>query len=252
MKKEHQSLIRFVKKVFELSEISTDVFDSEYIDMFDLDEEIKKYSDTIGEKISKADEETLAKKAVEISKEVGINDIWKYALIFNSFYEFTDLVDDSIVEDAIKVLYEKIPILAPSWQDAVTLLSEGLKEKSASPGFMWNGLSREQNEDVEEYVNGCFFLGIEASINTQFIDCDDSADGIDAWILGYGDCYEHGGPVGDIIEPLADEGYWYNGQILNNMINLLSSLHEMDVEEFHTDDGTNWKDAADKLKMNTL
>lgn len=105
---------------------------------------------------------------------------------------------------------------------------------------------------MTEYATGCFFLGIQASINNQFDDSADAANGIDAWVLGYGNCYEYGDPVGDIIEPLADEGYWYNGSITDNWIKLLLSLHETDVEEFHTDDGTNWEDAAEDLKMNTL
>ena len=252
----YEPLISFVKRVFELSALRTahergtysyDLFDDEYFDIFELAMRLKRYGETIEEKICKADKETLAKQAVEISKEVGIKDIWKYVLIFNSLYKNTDFADD-----AIKVLYENASILAPSWQDAVTLLSKGLKERSASPGFTWNGLSEEQNEDVEEYVNGCFFLGIQASIERSLIDSADAANGIDAWVLGYGNCNEYGGPVGDIIEPLADEGYWYNGSITDYWIQLLLSLHETDVEEFHTDDGTNWEDAAEDLKMNTL
>jgi hypothetical protein len=39
---------------------------------------------------------------------------------------------------------------------------------------------------------------------------------------------------------------------MDNWIKLLLSLYETDVEEFHTDDGTNWEDAAEDLKMNTL
>ena len=224
-----------------------DDFDLDSYDIFDLENWIQEFGDDIDETISKADEETLAKQAVEISKEVGINDIWKFALIFNSFFNNTNFAND-----AFEVLNKNVSILAPSWQDAVTLLSEGLKERSASPGFTWNGLSEEQDKDVTEYATGCFFLGIQASIERSLIDSADAANGIDAWVLGYGNCYEYGDPVGDIIEPLADEGYWYNGSITDNWIKLLLSLHETDVEEFHTDDGTNWEDAAEDLKMNTL
>ncbi|MDP7621998.1 MAG: hypothetical protein QGH27_08530, partial [SAR324 cluster bacterium] len=60
----------------------------------------------------------------------------------------------------------------------------------ASPGFTWNGLSEEQDKDVTEYATGCFFLGIQASINNQFDDSADAANGIDAWVLGYGNCGE--------------------------------------------------------------
>ena len=252
MSKGDEALISFGKRVSELSAIpdaieAMDDFDLDSYDIFDLDDWVKEFGDDIDETISKADEETLAKQAVEICKEVGINDIWKFALIFNSFFQNTNFAND-----AFEVLNKNVSILAPSWQDAVTLLSEGLKERSSSPGFTWNGLSEEQNEDVEEYVNGCFFLGIQASIERSLIDSADAANGIDAWVLGFGNCYEYGDPVGDIIEPLADEGYWYNGSITDNWIKLLLSLHETDVEEFHTDDGTNWEDAAEDLKMNTL
>ena len=252
MSKGDEALISFVKRVSELSAIpdaieAMDGFDLDSYDIFDLEKWIQEFGDDIDETISKADEETLAKQAVEICKEVGINDIWKFALIFNSFFNNTNFADD-----ASEVLNKNVSILAPSWRDAVTLLSEGLKERSSSPGFTWNGLSEEQDIDVTEYATGCFFLGIQASINNQFDDSADAANGIDAWVLGYGNCGEYGDPVGDIIKPLADEEYWYNSFITDNWIKLLLSLYETDVEEFHTDDGTNWEDAAEDLKMNTL
>lgn len=254
MSKGDEVLISFVKRVFELSEAAEaieamDDFQIEYsCEIFDLDDLVNEFGDDVDENLSKADDETLAKQAVEISKEVGINDIWKFALIFNSFYEYADFA-----EDAIEVLYKNVSRLAPSWQDAVTLLSEGLKERSASPGFTWNDCSEEQDKDVEEFATGCFFLGIQASIEKQFDDSADAANGIDAWVLGYGNCYEYEGPVSDVIEPLSDEGYWYNGSITENWEKLLLSLHETDLKEFHPDgDVMNWEDAAEDLKMNTL
>jgi hypothetical protein len=249
MSKGDEVLISFVKRVFELSAIPTamDDFDLDSDDIFDLDDLVNKFGDDVDENLSKADDETLAKQAVEISKEVGINDIWKFAVIFNSFYEYADFAEDAMVE-----ISGNVSRLAPSWQDAVTLLSEGLKERSASPGFTWNGCSEEQGNDVEEFATGCFFLGITAAINIQFDDSDDAAEGIDAWVLGYGNCGDYGDPVGDIIVSLPGEEYWYNSFITDNWIKLLLSLHETDVEEFHTDDGTNWEDAAEDLKMNTL
>ena len=252
MSKGDEVLISFVKRVFELSAIPTaieamDDFDLNSDDIFDLDNSVKEFGEDIDEKISKSDKETLAKQAVKISKEVGINDIWKFALIFNSFYQYTDFT-----EDAFELLCKNASRLASSWQDAATLLSEGLKERSASPGFTWNGLSEEQGNDVEEFATGCFYLGITAAIDIQFDDVDDAAEGIDAWVLGYGNCGDYGDPVGDIIASLPGEEYWYNSFITDNWIKLLLSLHETDVEEFHTDDGTNWEDAAEDLKMNTL
>ena len=196
MSKGDEALISFVKRVSELSAIpdaieAMDDFDLDSYDIFDLENWIQEFGDDIiDETISKADEETLAKQAVEICKEVGINDIWKFALIFNSFFQNTNFAND-----AFEVLNKNFSILAPSWQDAVTLLSEGLKERSASPGFTWNGLSEEQDKDVTEYATGCFFLGIQASINNRFDDSADAANGIDAWVLGYGNCGEYGDPV---------------------------------------------------------
>ena len=70
--------------------------------------------------------------------------------------------------------------------------------------------------------------------------------------LSYGNCGEYGDPVGDIFKPLADEEYWYNSFITDNWIKLLLSLYETDVEEFHTDDGTNWEDDDENLKMITI
>jgi hypothetical protein len=80
-------------------------------------------------------------------------------------------------------------------------------------------------------------------------------EGIDAWVLGYGNSFEYGDPVGDIIESIDDDSFQdssFPSIVMDYFISFLFSYYDMDVDDFTTDQGTNWEDVSEQVKMDHL
>ena len=78
---EGEPLKYFVKTLFELASIPSDIFD-ESPDTFKLYAELESNIDKIEENLSDADGEKITVIANDISQEVKVADIWKFALIY--------------------------------------------------------------------------------------------------------------------------------------------------------------------------
>ena len=85
------------------------------------------------------------------------------------------------------------------------------------------------------------FLGVEAALN----DSDD--EGIEAWVMGFGNPFEYDDPVGDIIMSLD---FSIRDDLLDSFIQALLSLYSVNVDDYRDDDeGVDWGQVSDAVKQ---
>ena len=199
-------------------------------DIYELCKEIKKNGDTISENIDDDKEESLSELGLSISSDLDIQDIWKYAAIFYSLKEVSGFsgIDANVQSTASK--------LSGSWEDAVTILSKKISETDVI-----SGADEKDITDLDDYIIGCMFLGVEAALN----DSDD--EGIEAWVMGVGNPFEYDDPVGDILMSLD---FSIRDDLLDSFIQALLSLYSVNVDDYRDDDeGVDWGQVSDEVKQ---
>ena len=196
-------------------------------DIHDLCKEIKINSDAI-ENIDDDKLESLSELGLSISSDLDIQDIWKYAAIF---YTLNELGFDCL-ENVQRTASE----LSGSWEDAVTILSTKISETNIT-----SDADEKDITDLVDYIIGCMFLGVEAALT----DADD--EGIEAWVMGFGNPFEYDDPVGDIIMSLDSS---IREDLSDTYMQALLSLYFVDVDDYRDDDeGVDWDQVSDYLKQ---
>ena len=197
-------------------------------DIHDLCKEIKINGDTISENIVDDKEESLCELGLSISSDLDIQDIWKYAAIFYTLKEFGySEIDENVQSTASE--------LSGSWEDAVTILSKKISETDVP-----SDADEKDITDFVDYIIGCMFLGVEAALN----DSDD--EGIEAWVMGFGNPFEYDDPVGDIIMSLD---FSIRDDLLDSFIQALLSLYSVNVDDYRDDDeGVDWDQVSGAVK----
>jgi len=197
-------------------------------DIHDLCKEIKINSDAI-ENIDDDKLESLSELGLSISSDLDIQDIWKYAAIF---YTLNELVGFDCNEN----VQSKASELSGSWEDAVTILSTKISETNIT-----SDADEKDITDLVDYIIGCMFLGVEAALT----DADD--EGIEAWVMGFGNPFEYDDPVGDIIMSLDSS---IREDLSDTYMQALLSLYFVDVDDYRDDDeGVDWDQVSDHLKQ---
>ena len=197
-------------------------------DIHDLCKEIKINSDAI-ENIDDDKLESLSEFGLSISSDLDIQDIWKYAAIF---YTLNELVGFDCNENVQSTASE----LSGSWEDAVTILSTKISETNIT-----SDADEKDITDLVDYIIGCMFLGVEAALT----DADD--EGIEAWVMGFGNPFEYDDPVGDIIMSLDSS---IREDLSDTYMQALLSLYFVDVDDYRDDDeGVDWDQVSDHLKQ---
>ena len=197
-------------------------------DIHDLCKEIKINSDAI-ENIDDDKLESLSELGLSISSDLDIQDIWKYAAIF---YTLNELVGFDCNENVQSTASE----LSGSWEDAVTILSTKISETNIT-----SDADEKDITDLVDYIIGCMFLGVEAALT----DADD--EGIEAWVMGFGNPFEYDDPVGDIIMSLDSS---IREDLSDTYMQALLSLYFVDVDDYRDDDeGVDWDQVSDYLKQ---
>ena len=197
-------------------------------DIHDLCKEIKINSDAI-ENIDDDKLESLSELGLSISRDLDIQDIWKYAAIF---YTLNELVGFDCNENVQSTASE----LSGSWEDAVTILSTKISETNIT-----SDADEKDITDLVDYIIGCMFLGVEAALT----DADD--EGIEAWVMGFGNPFEYDDPVGDIIMSLDSS---IREDLSDTYMQALLSLYFVDVDDYRDDDeGVDWDQVSDHLKQ---
>ena len=215
---------KFANELFNSSGLSV----SPSHDIHDLCKEIKINGDTISENIVDDKEESLCELGLSISSDLDIQDIWKYAAIF---YTLNELGFDCL-ENVQRTASE----LSGSWEDAVTILSKKISETDVP-----SDADEKDITDFVDYIIGCMFLGVEAALN----DSDD--EGIEAWVMGFGNPFEYDDPVGDIIMSLD---FSIRDDLLDSFIQALLSLYSVNVDDYRDDDeGVDWGQVSDEVKQ---
>ena len=235
---EGEPLKYFVKTLFELASIPSDVFD-ESPDTFKLYAELKSNIDKIEENLSDADGEKIIGIAKDISQEVKVADIWKFALIFQTLEDIITLPPE--VENGLN----NVTRFADSWESAIALLSKGLSDRNIS-----DDSSEDQMQEASDFALGCFFIGIEMSItylkDGEFVPIFDEK-GIEAWVLGYGNPVEYSDPVGDI---LMNVTWNLRDYILLDWRTLLQCHYNSKIPSVEEqDDEVDWNEISDEFKM---
>ena len=198
-------------------------------DIHDLCKEIRINGDTISENIDEDKGESLFELGLSISSDLDIQDIWKYAAIFYRLKEFGySEIDENVQSTASE--------LSGSWKDAVTILSTKISETDVT-----SDADEKDITDLVDYIIGCMFLGVEAALN----DSDD--EGIEAWVMGFGNPLEYDDPVGDIIMSLDSS---VRDGLLDSFIQALLSLYSVNVDDYRDDDeGVDWDQVSDAVKQ---
>ena len=197
-------------------------------DIHDLCKEIKINSDAV-ENIDDDKLESLSELGLSISSDLDIQDIWKYAAIF---YTLNELVGFDCNENVQSTASE----LSGSWEDAVTILSTKISETNIT-----SDADEKDITDLVDYIIGCMFLGVEAALT----DADD--EGIEAWVMGFGNPFEYDDPVGDIIMSLDSS---IREGLSDTYMQALLSLYFVDVDDYRDDDeGVDWDQVSDHLKQ---
>ncbi len=199
-------------------------------DIHDLCKEIRINGDTISENIDDDKGESLCELGLSISSDLDIQDIWKYAAIFYTLKEFFGYseIDENVQSTASE--------LSGSWEDAVTILSKKISETDVI-----SDADEKDITDLVDYIIGCMFLGVEAALN----DSDD--EGIEAWVMGFGNPLEYDDPVGDIIMSLDSS---VRDGLLDSFIQALLSLYSVDVDDYRdNDEGVDWDQVSDAVKQ---
>ena len=198
-------------------------------DIYELCKEIKKNGDTISENIDDDKEGSLSELGLSISSDLDIQDIWKYAAIFYTLKEFGySEIDENVQSTASE--------LSGSWEDAVTILSTKISETNIT-----SDADEKDITDLVDYIIGCMFLGVEAALT----DADD--EGIEAWVMGFGNPFEYDDPVGDIIMSLDSS---IREDLSDTYMQALLSLYFVDVDDYRDDDeGVDWDQVSDYLKQ---
>jgi len=199
-------------------------------DIHDLCKEIRINGDTISENIDDDKGESLCELGLSISSDLDIQDIWKYAAIFYTLKEFFGYseIDENVQSTASE--------LSGSWEDAVTILSKKISETDVI-----SDADEKDITDLVDYIIGCMFLGVEAALN----DSDD--EGIEAWVMGFGNPLEYDDPVGDIIMSLDSS---VRDGLLDSFIQALLSLYSVNVDDYRDDDeGVDWDQVSDAVKQ---
>jgi hypothetical protein len=245
---EGEPLKYFVKTLFELASIPSDIFD-ESPDTFKLYAELESNIDKIEENLSDADGEKITVIANDISQEVKVADIWKFALIFET-------LEDIIELPLLKNILSKIPSFADSWESAVALLSKGLIDRNIS-----DDSSEDQMQEASDFALSCFFIGIEMSIG-YYKDGENVKDyyrvggfnwvpvsdeeGIETWVLGYGNPVEYSDPVGDILMNVT----WHlRDYILLDWRTLLQCHYDSKIPSVKDQvDEVDWNEIVDEFK----
>ena len=196
-------------------------------DIHDLCKEIKINSDAI-ENIDDDKLESLSELGLSISSDLDIQDIWKYAAIF---YTLNELVGFDCNENVQSTASE----LSGSWEDAVTILSTKISETNIT-----SDADEKDITDLVDYIIGCMFLGVEAALT----DADD--EGIEAWVMGFGNPFEYDDPVGDIIMSLDSS---IREDLSDTYMQALLSLYFVDVDDYRDDDeGVDWDQVSGAVK----
>ena len=238
---EGEPLKYFVKTLFELASIPSDIFD-ESPDTFKLYAELESNIDKIEENLSDADGEKITVIANDISQEVKVADIWKFALIFET-------LEDIIEPPLVKNILNKIPSFADSWESAVALLSKGLSDRNIS-----DDSSEDQMQEASDFALSCFFIGIEMSIgyyskDGEWVPVSDwvyGEEGIETWVLGYGNPVEYSDPVGDI---LMNVTWNLRDYILLDWRTLLQCHYDSEIPSVEEqDDEVDWNEISDEFK----
>ena len=126
--------------------------------------------------------------------------------------------------------------MSGSWEDAVTILSKKISETNVP-----SDADEKDITDFVDYIIGCMFLGVEAALN----DSDD--EGIEAWVMGFGNPFEYDDPVGDIIMRLDSS---IREDLSDTYMQALLSLYFVDVDDYRDDDeGVDWDQVSDHLKQ---
>ena len=264
---EGEPLKYFVKTLFELASIPSDIFDESpcqldhnhlqgKTDTFKLYAELESNIDKIAENLSDADGEKITVIANDISQEVKVTDIWKFALIFGCF-EKEPLLEHIIELPLGKNILNKIPSFADSWESAVALLSKGLSDRNIS-----DDSSQDQMQEASDFALSCFFIGIEMSIgylkdgemeghfynsllNSSWVPVSDE-EGIETWVLGYGNPVEYSDPVGDI---LMNVTWNLRDYILQDWRTLLQCHYDSEIPSVEEqDDEVDWNEISDEFK----
>ena len=198
-------------------------------DIHDLCKEIKINGDTISENIDDDKGESLCELGLSISSDLDIQDIWKYAAIFYTLKEFGySEIDENVQSTASE--------LSGSWEDAVTILSKKISETDVI-----SDADEKDITDLVDYIIGCMFLGVEAALN----DSDD--EGIEAWVMGFGNPFEYDDPVGDIIMSLDSS---VRDDLSDSYMQALLSLYSVNVDDYRDDDeGVDWDQVSDAVKQ---
>lgn len=214
---------KFANEIFNSSGLSV----SSSHDVHDLCKEIKINGDAIAG-IGDDKMESLCELGLSISSNLDIQDIWKYAAIFYTLNE--------LGFDCLENVQSTASELSGSWEDAVTILSKKVSE-TAVP------LDADEKDitDLVDYVIGCMFFGVEAALN----DSDD--EGIEAWVMGFGNPFEYDDPVGDLIMSLDSA---IRDDLSDSYIQALLSLYSVDVNDYRDDDeGVDWNQVSDAVKQ---
>jgi hypothetical protein len=217
---------KFANELFNSSGLSV----SPSHDIHDLCKEIRINGDTISENIDDDKGESLCELGLSISSDLDIQDIWKYAAIFYTLKEFFGYseIDENVQSTASE--------LSGSWEDAVTILSKKISETDVI-----SDADEKDITDLVDYIIGCMFLGVEAALN----DSDD--EGIEAWVMGFGNPLEYDDPVGDIIMSLDSS---VRDGLLDSFIQALLSLYSVNVDDYRDDDeGVDWDQVSDAVKQ---
>lgn len=178
-----EALKSFVNDVYGLIGKETTPLD-DCTNVFELAAEIK--SEDLGEALlsfegDEADENKIYEKAASLAASAeGVNNLWKFAIIFKAIGVDLEAHGDII---------GKIDQVAETSKDALKLLSNAMSEKD---------LSDVLDDDIDFFI-GCLFAGVEASLKT----CDE--EWLDIWITGFGNCIEYDNEVANFLSPIDSE-----------------------------------------------
>lgn len=192
--------------------------------------QIQKNIDDIVDKLDESKGETLSDTANTISSNIQVEDMWKYAAVFDSLQD-TWQIELPINEN----IREKISVFSKTWQDCGTLLEGEIEKRSIDVES-----SKEEISAMVDYAIGCLFMAIELSIE----DGDD--DGIDAWIMGFGNPVQYDDPIGDIVMSIDSS---VREELLDCYVDSLLSLYQIDTEEYRdSDDAIEWNKVSEAIK----
>jgi len=236
----------FANKLFKKAGVSIEFSEENYDNVFTICRAIKGHVNEING-IDVADGKELSAMAETALQNITVENVWKIALICQTIEN--EFIKSVVVLDVEDVLGECEGQEVNKWQDAVTLLSEGLNKRNTS-----DDVSEAQTGEASDFALGCFFLAVEPTSyrpDSEDFDLTDAQEGIYAWVTGFGNCFEYDDPVGGIIDEI--ESCSIKDKILDAFIDFIGLYYDVNVNDCENDDETiNWEQVAEEVGARIL